>query len=37
MQKKKKGKYTVMFIAALSTIAETWRQHKCPLTDEQNE
>ena len=22
-----------MFIAALSTIAKTWKQHKCPLTD----
>ena len=25
---------TPMFIAALLTIAETWNQHKCPLTDE---
>ena len=24
-----------MFIAALSTIAKTWKQTKCPLTDEQ--
>ena len=23
-----------MFIAALSTIAKTWKQHKCPSTDE---
>ena len=23
-----------MFIAALFTIARTWKQHKCPLTDE---
>ena len=23
-----------MFIAALFTIAKTWKQHKCPLTDE---
>ena len=23
-----------MFIAALVTIAETWEQPKCPLTDE---
>ena len=26
---------TAMFIAALFTIAETWKQPKCPLTDEQ--
>ena len=25
---------TTMFIAALFTIARTWKQHKCPLTDE---
>ena len=25
---------TTMFIAALSTIARTWKQPKCPLTDE---
>ena len=25
---------TAMFIAALFTIAETWKQPKCPLTDE---
>ena len=24
-----------MFVAALFTIAKTWRQAKCPLTDEQ--
>ena len=23
-----------MFIAALLTIARTWKKHKCPLTDE---
>ena len=23
-----------MFIAALFTIAKTWKQHKCPSTDE---
>ena len=23
-----------MFIAALCTIAGTWKQHKCPSTDE---
>ena len=23
-----------MFIAALFTIAKTWKPHKCPLTDE---
>ena len=30
------GKYTCtcMFIAALFTIAKTWKQPKCPLTDE---
>ena len=25
---------TTMFIAALFTIAKTWKQTKCPLTDE---
>ena len=25
---------TCMFIAALFTIAKTWKQYKCPLTDE---
>ena len=25
-----------MFIAALFTIAKTWKQTKCPLTDEWN-
>ena len=25
---------TTMFIAALFTIARTWKQSKCPLTDE---
>ena len=23
-----------MFLAALFTIARTWKQHRCPLTDE---
>ena len=26
--------YTLMFIAALFTIAKTWKQPKCPSTDE---
>ena len=30
----KKDIYTLMFIAALFTIAKTWKQHKCPLTDD---
>ena len=29
-----KETYTPMFIAALFTIAETWKQPKCPSTDE---
>ena len=29
-----KGTCTPMFIAALFTIAKTWKQPKCPLTDE---
>ena len=29
-----KDTYTPMFIAALFTIAKTWKQPKCPLTDE---
>ena len=29
-----KGTYTCMFIAALFTIAKTWKQAKCPSTDE---
>ena len=29
-----KGTCTKMFIAALFTIARTWNQPKCPLTDE---
>ena len=29
-----KDQCTSMFIAALFTIAETWKQPKCPLTDE---
>ena len=30
-----KDTYTHMFIAALFTIAKTWKQSKCPSTDEQ--
>ena len=30
----KKHTCTRMFIAALFTIAKTWKQPKCPLTDE---
>ena len=26
--------FTTMFIAALFTIARTWKQSKCPSTDE---
>ena len=29
-----KDTFTSMFIAALFTIAKTWKQPKCPLTDE---
>ena len=29
-----KDTFTHMFIAALFTIAKTWKQYKCPLTDE---
>ena len=29
----KKDTYTLMFIAALFTIAKAWKQLKCPLTD----
>ena len=29
-----KQSYTTMFIAGLFTIARTWKQPKCPLTDE---
>ena len=29
-----KGSCTTMFIAALFTIAGTWKQPQCPLTDE---
>ena len=29
-----KETYTTMFIAALFTIARTWKQPKCPLMDE---
>ena len=29
-----KGTWTTMFIAALFTIARTWKQPKCPSTDE---
>ena len=31
--KKKKGTCTPLFIAALLTIAKTWKQHKCPSTN----
>ena len=30
-----KESYTTVFIVALFTIARTWKQLKCPLTDEQ--
>ena len=30
----KKDTCTLMFIAALFTIAKTWKQPKCPLTDD---
>ena len=30
----KKARYTPMFIEALFTIVKTWKQPKCPLTDE---
>ena len=33
-KKKKKRNMPLMFIAALFTIAKTWKQPKCPLTDE---
>ena len=29
-----KGTYTMMFIAALFAIAKTWKQPKCPSTEE---
>ncbi|KAF0879191.1 LORF2 protein, partial [Crocuta crocuta] len=29
-----KGTWTPMFIAALSTIAKTWKEPKCPSTNE---
>ena len=29
-----KDAWTLMFIAALSTIAKTWKQPKCPMTEE---
>ena len=29
-----RDRYTSMFIATLLTIAKTWTQPKCPLTDE---
>ena len=31
-----KDTYTPMFSAALFTIARTWKQPRCPLTDEMN-
>ena len=33
-KKKQKESCTTMFIAALFTIDRTWKQPKCPLTDE---
>ena len=33
-KKKKKDTCTPMFIAALFTIARSWKQPKCPSTDE---
>ena len=30
----RKDTYTPMFIAALYTIAKTWKQPQCPLTEE---
>ena len=30
----KKDTCTPMFIAALSTVAKTWKQTRCPLVDE---
>ena len=33
-QTKKKDTYTPMFIAALFMIARTWKQPRCPSTDE---
>ena len=30
-----KDTYTLMFVAALFTIAKTWKQPKCPSADEQ--
>ena len=30
----RKDTYTPMFIAALYTIAKTWKQPKCPSTEE---
>ena len=32
---KRKDICTPMFTAALFTMAKTWKQSKCPLTDEQ--
>ena len=31
---KRRGTYTPMFIAALSTIVKLWREPRCPSTDE---
>ena len=31
---KRRGTYTPMFIAAVSTIAKLWKETKCPSTDE---
>ena len=32
--KTEKDTYIPLFIAALFTIARTWKQHRCPLADE---
>ena len=32
--KKTKDTFTPMITAALFTVAKTWKQPKCPLTDE---
>jgi hypothetical protein len=29
-----KGTFTIMFIAALFTIAKLWKQPRCPIVDE---
>ena len=32
-----KDTYTPMFIVTLFTMAKTWKQYKCPLTEENKE